>query len=169
MNILKLVSWNTAYKWKKPTEKKSEFFYFSDIDSIKSSYSTSLLDKTTMRSRKNLTDQFPDSPPDALDMLQSLLQFNPDKRMTAEEALLHPYLAKFHNPSEEHSLPYDVVPPVDDDVQLSVAEYRTKLYDVSWTVLVFTLFSYYIISPRKICFRTRFFLVENISSHKYFH
>ena len=84
-----------------------------------------------MRSRKNLTDYFPDAPPDALDMLQSLLQFNPDKRMTAEEALMHPYLAKFHNPSEEHSLSYDVVPPVDDDVQLSVAEYRTKLYDVS--------------------------------------
>ena len=50
--------------------------------------------------------------------------------MTAEEALAHPYLAKFHNPAEEHSLTYDVVPPVDDDVQLSVAEYRTKLYDV---------------------------------------
>ena len=83
-----------------------------------------------MRSRKNLTDLFPDSPHDALDMLQSLLQFNPDKRMTAEEALNHPYLAKFHNPSEEHALTYDVVPPVDDDVQLSVSEYRTKLYDV---------------------------------------
>jgi len=100
-----------------------------DIDSIKSSYSTSLLDKATMRSRKNLTDLFPDAPNDALDMVQSLLQFNPDKRMTAEEALAHPYLAKFHNPAEEHSLTYDVVPPVDDDVQLSVAEYRTKLYD----------------------------------------
>lgn len=100
-----------------------------DIDSIKSSYSTSLLDKASMRSRKNLTDLFPDAPHDGLDMLQSLLQFNPDKRMTAEEALSHPYLAKFHNPAEEHALTYDVVPPVDDDVQLSVSEYRTKLYD----------------------------------------
>lgn len=88
-----------------------------------------------MRSRKNLTDLFPDAPHDALDMLQSLLQFNPDKRMTAEEALSHPYLAKFHNPAEEHALTYDVVPPVDDDVQLSVSEYRTKLYDVCFHVI----------------------------------
>ncbi|XP_057312245.1 extracellular signal-regulated kinase 2-like isoform X1 [Hydractinia symbiolongicarpus] len=101
----------------------------SDIDSIKSSYSTSLLDKTTMRSRRSLKDLLPDAPSDGLDLMMNLLQFNPDKRFSAEEALTHPYLAKFHNPSEELSLTYDVVPPVDDDVQLSVAEYRTKLYD----------------------------------------
>lgn len=105
--------------------------FFLDIDSIKSSYSSSLLDKAVMRSRKSLKDLLPDAPTDGLDLLQSLLQFNPDKRLTAEEALKHPYLAKFHNPSEEHMLTYDVVPPVDDDVQLSVAEYRTKLYDVN--------------------------------------
>ncbi|XP_065669565.1 extracellular signal-regulated kinase 2 isoform X2 [Hydra vulgaris] len=100
-----------------------------DIDSIKSSYSSSLLEKTAVRSRKSLNDLFPDSPDDALDLLNKLLQFNPDKRITAEEALSHPYLSKFHNPSQELELTYDVVPPVDDDVQLSVAEYRTKLYE----------------------------------------
>lgn len=89
-----------------------------------------------MRSRKSMKELLPDAPHDALDLLQSLLQFNPDKRLTAEQALKHPYLAKFHNPSEELSLSYDVVPPVDDDVQLSVAEYRTKLYDVSRRISV---------------------------------
>lgn len=85
-----------------------------------------------MRSRRSLKDLLPDAPSDGLDLMMNLLQFNPDKRFSAEEALTHPYLAKFHNPSEELSLTYDVVPPVDDDVQLSVAEYRTKLYDVSF-------------------------------------
>ena len=90
------------------------------------------MEKTAVRSRKSLNDLFPDSPSDALDLLNKLLQFNPDKRITAEEALTHPYLSKFHNPSQELELTYDVVPPVDDDVQLSVAEYRTKLYEVAY-------------------------------------
>lgn len=36
----------------------------------------------------------PPVPPDALDLLQRILVFNPDKRLTAEEALQHPYVAK---------------------------------------------------------------------------
>ena len=107
-----------------------------DLESIRSAYSSSLLDKTAIRTRREFKDLLPDAPPDALDLLKNLLQFNPDKRLSAEEALLHPYIAKFHNPSEEIMLTYDVIPPVDDDIQLSVAEYRTKLYEV-WFHLVF--------------------------------
>ena len=105
-------------------------FFFSDLESIRSAYSSSLLDKTAIRTRREFKDLLPDAPADALDLLKNLLQFNPDKRLSAEEALLHPYIAKFHNPSEEIMLTYDVIPPVDDDIQLSVAEYRTKLYEV---------------------------------------
>jgi len=100
-----------------------------DLESIRSTYSSSLLDKTAVRSKRTLKDLLPDAPADALDLLDHLLQFNPDKRFSADQALTHPYVAKFHKPMEEHALTYDVVPPVDDDVQLSVAEYRTKLYE----------------------------------------
>lgn len=100
-----------------------------DIENSKSTFSSSLLDKAMLRSRKKFCDIIPDAPPDALDLLQRLLVFNPDRRLTAEEALAHSYVAKFYSPSEELSLSYDIVPPVDDDVQLSVAEYRTKLYE----------------------------------------
>jgi len=34
-------------------------------------------------------------PPDALDLVQRLLVFNPDKRLSAEEALQHPYVSKY--------------------------------------------------------------------------
>lgn len=37
---------------------------------------------------------------------------------------------RFHNPAKEPALNYDVVLPVDDDVQLSVVQYRNKLYEV---------------------------------------
>jgi len=38
---------------------------------------------------------------------------------------------RFHNAADEKVIGRDVVTPVCDDVQLSVDEYRTKLYDVS--------------------------------------
>ena len=41
------------------------------------------------------------------------------------------FIVRFHNPSEEKGIGRDVVPPLSDDVQLSVEEYRSKLYEVS--------------------------------------
>ena len=34
-------------------------------------------------------------------MLERILQFDPKKRMTAAEALAHPYLAQHHDPDNE--------------------------------------------------------------------
>ena len=36
----------------------------------------------------------PSVPPEAVDLLSSLLVFNPDHRLTAEQALEHPYVAR---------------------------------------------------------------------------
>jgi len=41
-----------------------------------------------------------------------------------------PFSWRFHNPAKEPALNYDVVLAVDDDVQLSVVQYRNKLYEV---------------------------------------
>jgi len=38
---------------------------------------------------------------------------------------------RFHNAADEKVIGHNVVTPICDDVQLSVDEYRTKLYDVS--------------------------------------
>ena len=80
--------------------------------------------------KRSLEDVIPNGPPDGIDLLGKLLQFNPDKRLTAEQALRHPFVARFHNPDEEPFMKCDVVPPLNDDVQLSVEEYRIKLYEV---------------------------------------
>lgn len=39
--------------------------------------------------------------PEALDLLDKLLQFSPDKRINATDALAHPYFATLHNPEYE--------------------------------------------------------------------
>ncbi|XP_022315183.2 extracellular signal-regulated kinase 2-like isoform X4 [Crassostrea virginica] len=101
-----------------------------DIESIKSAYGASILEKATLKSKKSLEELLPDAPKDGIDLLKRLLLFNPDKRITADEALRHPYISRFHNAAEEISLNYDVVPPLSDDVQLTVEEYRNKLYEM---------------------------------------
>lgn len=42
----------------------------------------------------------PSVPPDALDLLKGLLVFNPDKRLTAEQALQHPYVARYRGSTD---------------------------------------------------------------------
>ncbi|KAI0058406.1 CMGC/MAPK/ERK protein kinase [Artomyces pyxidatus] len=48
---------------------------------------------------------FPHANPLALDLLAKMLNFDPAKRITCEQALEHPYLAVWHDPSDEPVCP----------------------------------------------------------------
>ena len=39
----------------------------------------------------------------ALDLLDKMLSFNPNKRISVEEALAHPYLEQYYDPADEVS------------------------------------------------------------------
>ncbi len=74
------------------------------LDAIQSKYTHTMMGGLSNTGpRKPLFQLFPDASPDATDLLERLLQFNPEKRLTAEEALRHPYLAQFHAPDDEPS------------------------------------------------------------------
>ena len=47
----------------------------------------------------------------AIGLLKQMLELDPDVRVTAEQALAHPYLADYHDPSDEPicELAYDQV------------------------------------------------------------
>ncbi|VDM25016.1 unnamed protein product [Toxocara canis] len=52
--------------------------------------------------RKRFADFFPKSfPPDLIDFLDRVLVLDPEKRMTVQEALAHPYLAEYSVPEDE--------------------------------------------------------------------
>lgn len=71
---------------------------------------------------------FPTASPEAEDLLRRLLHFNPHKRITAEQALQHPYLAQFHNPMDEPGCNRVIRIPIDDNTKFTIQEYRERLY-----------------------------------------
>lgn len=45
--------------------------------------------------------QFPGTSLEALDVIRKMLEIRPDKRLTINDALSHPFFAPFHNPADE--------------------------------------------------------------------
>lgn len=46
---------------------------------------------------------FPEADADALDLLQRLLTYDPDQRLSAADALAHPFFAELHDPNDEET------------------------------------------------------------------
>ncbi|KAH0569208.1 hypothetical protein KQX54_021925 [Cotesia glomerata] len=99
-----------------------------DIISVSAGYGSNLLEKVPNTSRRTLQQLFIDVPTKALDLIEKLIVFNPNNRLTAVEALEHPYVADFHHRANEPERGANVIPPLRDDVQLRVEDYRNKLY-----------------------------------------
>jgi|TARA_B110000305_G_scaffold238166_1_gene302975 mitogen-activated protein kinase 15 len=64
-----------------------------DVDSINSPLAQTMLESLPPTKPKKLRDMFPTASDEALDLIKNLLQFNPNKRLTATQALQHPYVA----------------------------------------------------------------------------
>ena len=99
-----------------------------DIEAIQSSLAATMLESLPATKPKPLRDLFPAASDDALDLLKNLLQFNPSKRLSADEALEHPYVSQFHNPDDEPTCKKKIKITMDDNHKFSIREYRDKLY-----------------------------------------
>uniref|UniRef100_A0AC34GW18 Mitogen-activated protein kinase n=1 Tax=Panagrolaimus sp. ES5 TaxID=591445 RepID=A0AC34GW18_9BILA len=102
----------------------------ADIEVIGSHYAESVLEKMPQRPKKPLDNVLMNSSPQALDLVNRLLIFAPHKRLNVEQCLIHPYVYQFHNPNDEPALNYDVTLPLPDHIQLTVDDYRNKLYEL---------------------------------------
>lgn len=99
-----------------------------DVEAVKSHFASSMLETLPPTKPRYLADMFPNASPEALDLLRRLLKFSPNKRITAEEALKHPYVAQFHNAADEPACDRPIQILIDDNTKFSVSEYREKLY-----------------------------------------
>lgn len=99
-----------------------------DIEAIQSEFAAQMLENLPEPNERGLESMYPNADGDAHDLLKKLLMFNPDKRITVEEALDHPYVTQFHNIEEEISCDKQIRIPIDDNKKFSVANYREELY-----------------------------------------
>lgn len=100
-----------------------------DIASTQSQFAETMLRGIRCPEKKPLSKLIPQASPEAIDLLEKLLRFNPTQRLSAEEALEHPYVAKFL--TGKPALPVATAPitiSLPDDTRYTVAEYRDRLY-----------------------------------------
>lgn len=70
-----------------------------------------------------------DANPQAVDLLEKLLTFNPIKRYTVEQALAHPYLANLHSEDDEPSCnPVSMFDFEFERQQLDMEDYKDLIY-----------------------------------------
>eukprot|EP00891_Asterochloris_glomerata_P004068 jgi/Astpho2/4068/e_gw1.00063.109.1_t len=100
-----------------------------DLDVIQSQFATTMLECLPGGEPKPFSQLFPNASPEAADLMSKLLHFNPNKRISAAEALKHPYVAQFHNEADEPSAPGIITIPIDDNHKYEMADYRKKLYN----------------------------------------
>ncbi|EPY23161.1 map-kinase like proteinue [Strigomonas culicis] len=103
-----------------------------DVDSLHSNEAWALIDSLPVEIESDpLADILADADPDALDLVQKLIVFNPKQRLTAMEALRHPYIAAFVTAEDLANIAKlsPLVLPLPDEKQFKAREYKAALYE----------------------------------------
>jgi serine/threonine protein kinase len=81
----------------------------SDLDFVTSDKAKRFMKKLPNKSPVHLSLQFPGAPLDALDSMRKMLEIHPQKRISVDKALQHPFFEALHNPADEpvSSRPFD--------------------------------------------------------------
>lgn len=74
-----------------------------DIVEIRNESTEDFLRTLPYRQPQDLSLMFKGAPPSAIDLLQKMLEFNPRKRITVDDALMHEFLAPFRESLKEAS------------------------------------------------------------------
>jgi len=98
-----------------------------DLDFIQSQKARSYIRGRPFSPKARFDALYPTANPLAVDLLQKCLMFNPNKRISVEEALEHPYLSTMHDPTVE-----PVTTPFNfefEDEDLSEEQLREQVYN----------------------------------------
>lgn len=109
-------------------EPSAQDFKEMNINQNRLRWSPRMNGKSPYNKKKELVKVFPNASEDAIDLMKKLLCFKPGDRLTAAEALAHPYLAQFHNEDDEGVLSKPVHIAINDNKRYTINDYRKYLY-----------------------------------------
>jgi len=97
------------------------------ISKITSEEAVNYIQSLPKMKKKDFRKKFQAINPQAIDLLERMLDLDPDTRITADEALKHPYLHQYHDPSDEpNSGPYD---QSFEDQKLDIQRWKELVYE----------------------------------------
>lgn len=96
------------------------------IQKMQSKDAQSYVRSLPVQKKKAFKEVFSGMDPNAIDLLEGMLVLDPEARLTAKNALSHPYLSEFHDPENE-----PVSPAYDDSFEsldLAVSEWKSLIH-----------------------------------------
>ena len=109
-----------------------------EVASMRSPFAQTMLDNIHLKPNAKpvpWSSTYPRAPPDALDLMMKLMQWDPEKRLTAVEGMMHPYCKQFIESDMHCAEPLrrvakgKVTTPFDDNDKKTTSIYREKLYE----------------------------------------
>ena len=82
------------------------------------------------KNKINFKAKFPGSSDEALDLLQKMLIFDPNKRITVKECLEHPFFKSVRDPSKEEEATFNLEFEFEDDNNLTIEKLRNLFITV---------------------------------------
>ncbi|XP_067908439.1 STKc_p38 domain-containing protein [Heterodontus francisci] len=96
------------------------------VDKLQSKEARNYICSLTPKEKQDFQQVFPTMKKQAVDLLEKMLLLDPDGRITACDALAHPYLSEYHDPGNE-----PVAEPYDDSFEsldLKIEEWKSLLH-----------------------------------------
>ena len=109
-----------------------------EVAAMRSPFAMTMLDNMKLppgARPKKWADMYPHATADAIDLLDKLMQWDPNKRLTALEGMMHPYCKQFIETDPHCAEPLrrtaarHVTAPFDDNDKKSTQVYRERLYE----------------------------------------